>query len=113
MGFSISEEATWPSDNHKYYNNQYNNNYYDYNYHNDNYHDNKVSIRCGRVVTDFLPYPQFRKSLLWCFQYNQFAGPQKQEVINGHSLTIVWQKIEVSDVFQSGNQGNFLVQIFL
>ena len=43
MGFSISKEATWPSDNHKYYNNQYNNNYDDYNYHDDNYHDNKVS----------------------------------------------------------------------
>ena len=39
----------------------------------------------------------------------QCAGPQKQEVINGHSLTIVWQKIKVRDVFQSGNQGNFLV----
>ena len=44
MGFSISKEATWPSDNHKYYNNQYNNNYDDYNYHDDNYHDNKVSM---------------------------------------------------------------------
>ena len=46
MGFSISEEATWPSDNHKYYNNQYNNNYDD-NYHDDsgNYHDNQVRER--------------------------------------------------------------------
>ena len=44
MGFSISKEATWPSDNDKYYNNQYNNNYHDdYNYDGDNYHD-KVSI---------------------------------------------------------------------
>ena len=46
MGFSISKEATWPSDNHKYYNNQYNNNYddYNYNYDGDNYHD-KVSVK--------------------------------------------------------------------
>ena len=46
MGFSISKEATWPSDNHKYYNNQYNNNYDD-NYHDDsdNYHDNQVRER--------------------------------------------------------------------
>ena len=50
MGFSISKEATWPSDNHKYYNNQYNNNYYDYNYHDDNYHDNKVSM-CKKYCT--------------------------------------------------------------
>ena len=51
MGFSISEEATWPSDNHKYYNNQYNNNNYD-NYHDDgdNYHDNKVSM-CKKYCT--------------------------------------------------------------
>ena len=50
MGFSISKEATWPSDNHKYYNNQYNNNYHDdYNYDGDNYHD-KVSIMAIRVV---------------------------------------------------------------
>ena len=46
MGFSISKEATWPSDNDKYYNNQYNNNYDD-NYHDDsdNYHDNQVRER--------------------------------------------------------------------
>ena len=51
MGFSISKEATWPSDNHKYYNNQYNNNYYDdYNYDGDNYHDNKVSM-CKKYCT--------------------------------------------------------------
>ena len=29
----------------------------------------------------------------------QFAGPQKQEVINGHISIIVWQKIEVGVVF--------------
>ena len=46
MGLSIFKEATWPSDNHKYYNNQYNNNYDD-NYHDDsdNYHDNQVRER--------------------------------------------------------------------
>ena len=49
------------------------------------------------------------KAALSYFQYNQCAGPQKQEVKNGHSSTIVWQKIKVRDVFQSGNQGNFLV----
>ena len=33
-------------------------------------------------------------------QYKQFAGPQKQEVINGHSSTIVCQKLKyLSDVF--------------
>ena len=50
MGFSISEEANWPSDNHKYYNNQYNNNYYDNNYDGDNYYDNKVSM-CKKYCT--------------------------------------------------------------
>ena len=43
------------------------------------------------------------------FQYDQCAGPQKQEDINGHRSTIVWKKIKVRDVFQSGNQANFLV----
>ena len=49
------------------------------------------------------------KAVLSYFQYDQCAGPQKQEDINGHSSTIVGQKIKVRDVFQSGNQGNFLV----
>ena len=74
--------------------------------------------RCGRVVTDFLPYPKFRKTyqvdkeskaVLSYFQHNQCAGPQKQEDINGHSSTIVGQKIKVRDDFQSGNQRNFFV----
>ena len=66
--------------------------------------------------SDFLPYPKFRKLIKnpkrFChmyFHYDQCAGPQKQEDINGHSSTIVGQKIKVSDVFQSGNQGIFLV----
>ena len=50
MGFSISKEATWPSDNHKYYNNQYNNDDDNYNYDGDNYHDNKVSM-CKKYCT--------------------------------------------------------------
>ena len=50
MGFSISEEATWHSDNHKYYNNQYNNNYDDYHDDGDNYYDNKVSM-CKKYCT--------------------------------------------------------------
>ena len=49
------------------------------------------------------------KAVLSYFQYDQCAGPQKQGDINGHSSTIVGQKIKVRDVFQSGNQGNFLV----
>ena len=49
------------------------------------------------------------EAVLRYFQYNKCAGPQKQEHINGHSSTIVWKKNEVRDVFQSGNQGNFLV----
>lgn len=49
------------------------------------------------------------KVVLSYFQYNQCAGPQKQEVINGHSSTIVWQKIKAEDFFRFGNQGNFLV----
>ena len=49
------------------------------------------------------------KAVLSYFQYDQCAGPQKQEDINGHSSTIVGQKIKVRDVFLSGNQGNFLV----
>ena len=40
------------------------------------------------------------EAIFWCFQYNQFAGPQKQEVINGHSSTIFWQKIKVKDFFK-------------
>ena len=68
-----------------------------------------IYSRYSRVVTDFLPYPKFRESLLswWrirsvflCFQYNQCAGPQKQEVINGHSSTIVWQNIKVKEYFK-------------
>ena len=49
------------------------------------------------------------KAVLSYLQYDQCVGPQKQEDINGHSSTIVWKKIEVRDVFQPGNQGNFLV----
>ena len=40
------------------------------------------------------------EAVLCSLQYNQYAGPQKQEVINGHNSTIVWQKIKVRDVFQ-------------
>ena len=32
------------------------------------------------------------EAVLWCFQYNQYAGPQKQEVINGPTSTIIWRK---------------------
>ena len=49
------------------------------------------------------------KAVLSYFQYDQCAGPQKQEDINGHSSTIVGKKIKARDVFLSGNQGNFLV----
>ena len=40
------------------------------------------------------------KAVLSYFQYNQCAGPQKQEVINGHSTTIIWQKIIVEIFFK-------------
>jgi len=40
------------------------------------------------------------KAVLSYFQYSQCAGPQKQEVINGHSSTIAWQKIKVKDFFK-------------
>ena len=40
------------------------------------------------------------KAVLSYFQYNQCAGPQKQEVINGHNSIIIWQKIKVRGVFQ-------------
>ena len=49
------------------------------------------------------------KAVLSYLQYDQCAGPEKQEDINGHSSTIIGQKIKVRDVFLSGNQGNFLV----
>ena len=39
-------------------------------------------------------------AVLWSLQYNQCAGPKKQGVINGHSFSIVWQKIKVRDIFQ-------------
>ena len=39
------------------------------------------------------------KAVLSYFQYSQCAGPQKQEVINGHSSTIELQK-KVRNVFQ-------------
>ena len=52
---------------------------------------------------------QESKVVLSYFQYDQCEGPQKQEDINGHSLTIVGQKIKVRGVFQLGNQGIFLV----
>jgi hypothetical protein len=42
-------------------------------------------------------------------QYDQCAGPQKQEVIDGYNSIIIWQKNKVRDVFQKGNQGNILV----
>ena len=32
---------------------------------------------------------------MWSFQYHQCAGPQKQEVVNGHSSIISWEKIKV------------------
>ena len=40
------------------------------------------------------------KAVLSYFQYDQCAGPQKQEVIYGHNSTISWQKIKVRNVFQ-------------
>ena len=49
------------------------------------------------------------KVVLSYFQYNQCAGPKKQEDINGHSSTRVGQKIKVRNVFLSGNQGYFFV----
>ena len=70
------------------------------------------------VVTNFLPTQNLErtysvdkesKAVLSYFQYDQCAGPQKQEDISEHSSTIVGQKIKVRDVFQSGNKGNFLV----
>ena len=39
------------------------------------------------------------KAVLSYFQYNQCAGPQKQEVINDHSSIIFWKKNEVREVF--------------
>ena len=75
-------------------------------------------IRCGRVVTDLFPTQNLERAyqvdkeseaVLSYFQYDQCAGPQKLEDINGHSSTIVGQKIKIRDVFQSGNKGNFLV----
>ena len=35
------------------------------------------------------------KAALPYFQYHQCAGPQKQEVVNGHSSIISWEKIKV------------------
>ena len=68
-----------------------------------------LAIRCGRAVTDFLPTQNLErtysvdkesKAVLSYFQYNQCAGPQKQEVINWHSSTIICQKMKVRGVFR-------------
>ena len=40
------------------------------------------------------------KAVLSYIQYNQCAGPQKQEVINGHSSTKLRQKIKEKDFFK-------------
>ena len=40
------------------------------------------------------------EAVLSYFQYDQCAGPQKQEIINWHSSTIVRQKIKVKDFFK-------------
>jgi hypothetical protein len=38
--------------------------------------------------------PKESKAFLYSLQYNQCAGPLKQEVINGHISTRVWKKIK-------------------
>ena len=74
---------------------------------NDNEDHMCIFNRCGRVVTDFLPYATFRKNLLswWRIQSGLVVFPvqpmcRASEVINWHSSTIFWQKIKVMDVFQ-------------
>ena len=39
------------------------------------------------------------EAVLRCLQYEQSAGPQKQEVINDRSSIIFWKKNEVRGVF--------------
>ena len=39
------------------------------------------------------------EAVLKCLQYQQCAGPQKQEVINDCSSIIFWKKNEVRGVF--------------
>ena len=39
------------------------------------------------------------EAILLCLQYEQCAGPQKQEVINDHSSIIFWEKNEIREVF--------------
>ena len=39
------------------------------------------------------------EAVLQCLQYEQSAGPQKQEVINDRSSIIFWKKNEVRGVF--------------
>ena len=60
-------------------------------------------IRCGRVMVDNVAYAKFRNNLqsdkeseavLRCLQYEQSAGPQKQEVINDCSSIIFWKKMK-------------------
>ena len=50
------------------------------------------------------------KAVLSYFQYDQCAGPQKQEVINGHSTYIFWQnKINLGVFSNEKNQEIFSI----
>jgi hypothetical protein len=56
-------------------------------------------------MADSIAYAKFRKSykeseaVLRCLQYEQCAGPQKQEVFNDSSSIIFWKKNELRGVF--------------
>ena len=61
-----------------------------------------LNIRCSRVVTDFLPYPKFRKSLIsW------------QTIQSGFVKFPIWPMCRASEAFRTGVLRNAYKNFFL